>query len=59
MVPAMRHPNVPPEPILKRSRRILGVVGIVLFLLTFTATPFYDSSLMHFFHLEPFEAAGR
>lgn len=59
LAPAMRHPNVPPEPTLKKGRLILGVVGIVLFLLTFTATPFYDSSLMHFFHLEPFEAAGR
>ncbi len=59
MAPAMRHPNVPTEPMLKRSRLILGVVGIVLLLLTFTPTPFHGSSLMHFFHLEPFEAAGR
>jgi membrane-associated protease RseP (regulator of RpoE activity) len=59
LVPAMRHPKVPLEPTLKPGRFILGVVGIVLFLLTFTATPFYDSSLMHFFHLGSFEMAGR
>jgi multisubunit Na+/H+ antiporter MnhB subunit len=55
----MRHPNVPLQPGLKRGRLILGVIGIVLFLLTFTATPFYDSSLMHFFHIDPFETVGR
>jgi len=59
MIPAMRHPNVPRQPGLKRGRLILGVIGIVLFLLTFTATPFYDSSLMHFFHIDPFETLGR
>jgi hypothetical protein len=26
------------------------MIGIVIFLLTFTLTPFADSSLMHFFH---------
>ena len=59
MIPAMRHPNVPRQPGLKRGRLILGVIGIALFLLTFTATPFYDSSLMHFFHIDPFETLGR
>jgi membrane-associated protease RseP (regulator of RpoE activity) len=56
MIPAMRHPNVRLEPGLKRGRLALGVVGIVIFLLTFTPTPFYDSSLMHFLHVDPFRA---
>jgi membrane-associated protease RseP (regulator of RpoE activity) len=54
MIPAMRHPNVPSEPGLKRGRLVLGVIGIVIFLLTFTPTPFYDSSLMHFLSIDPF-----
>ncbi len=36
MIPAMRHPKVPIEPGLNRGRLILGIVGIALFLLTFT-----------------------
>lgn len=59
MIPAMRHPNVPPEPALKRGRALLGVLGLAVFLLTFTPTPFYDSSLMHFLHLNPFDTAPR
>jgi membrane-associated protease RseP (regulator of RpoE activity) len=58
MIPAMRHPKVPIESGLSRSRFILGIVGILIFLLTFTATPFYDSSLMHVFHIDPFSTAG-
>ena len=57
MVPGMRHPNVPVEPELNRGRLLLGIVGMVIFLLTFTATPFYDSSLMHFLHPDPFSSA--
>jgi membrane-associated protease RseP (regulator of RpoE activity) len=59
LIPAMRHPNVPPEPGLKRGRVVLGVVGLALLLLTFTPTPFYDSSLMHFFHPDPFTTTPR
>lgn len=59
MVPAMRHPNVPTQPALGRRRYILGIIGLVLFLLTFTPTPFYDSSLMHFFNLDTFSTTPR
>lgn len=48
MIPAMRHPRVPLEPSLSRGRLVLGIVGIVIFLLTFTPTPFYDNSLLDF-----------
>jgi membrane-associated protease RseP (regulator of RpoE activity) len=49
MIPAMRHPKVPIEPGLSRSRLALGIIGLAIFLLTFTPTPFYDNSLMNFF----------
>lgn len=57
MIPAMRHPNVPVAPELSRSRLVLGWIGLVIFLLTFTPTPFYNNSLMHFFHIDPFRSA--
>ncbi len=57
MVPGMRHPNVPVDPELNRGRLLLGIVGMLIFLLTFTAAPFYDSSLMHFLHPDPFSSA--
>jgi hypothetical protein len=38
---------------------VLGVIGIVIFLLTFTPTPFYDSSLMHLMHIDPFSTTPR
>ena len=50
LLPAMRHPRVPAETELHPGRLVLGMIGIVIFLLTFTLTPFADSSLMHFFH---------
>jgi membrane-associated protease RseP (regulator of RpoE activity) len=56
LIPAMRHPKVHMETSLSRGRLILGTVGIVIFLLTFTPTPFYDNSLMHFMHIDPFIA---
>jgi membrane-associated protease RseP (regulator of RpoE activity) len=56
MIPAMRHPNVPTHPGLKRGRIALGVVALAIFLLTFTVTPFYDNSLMNYLHLDPFRA---
>lgn len=59
LVPAMRHPRVPTEPRLNPGRTVLGVIGIVILVLTFTPTPFYDSSLMHFFHIDPFDIAPR
>lgn len=49
LIPFMRHPSVPLQPQLGRSRLILGAIGLLVFLLTFTPTPFYDSSLIDFF----------
>jgi len=49
MIPAMRHPKVPIDPGLSRRRLVLGVVGLAILLLTFTPTPFSNSSLMHLF----------
>jgi membrane-associated protease RseP (regulator of RpoE activity) len=49
LIPAMRHPRVPLEPRLSRGRLLLGIVGIAIFLLTFTPTPFYDNSLLDLF----------
>jgi len=57
MVPAMRHPKVAVEQELSRGRLVLGVIGLAIFLLTFTPTPFYDNSLMHFFQHDPFRTA--
>ena len=59
MIPAMRHPKVPVAPALDKSRLILGIIAIVIFLLTFTPTPFYDNSLMHFLHPDPFTTTPR
>lgn len=50
LIPAMRHPNVSVETGLTRRRLILGIVGFVILLLTFTPTPFYDSSLINVLH---------
>ena len=49
LLPAMRHPAVPAYPDLSRGRRILGWIGLAIFVLTFTPTPFYGNSLMAFF----------
>jgi len=57
LIPAMRHPNVPAEPAPTRGRVVLGIIGLLLFLLTYTSMPFYDNSLMHFFHIDPFRTA--
>ena len=57
LMPAMRHPQVPVESSLSRGRLALGVIGIVIFLLTFTPTPFEDNSLMHFLDVDPFSVA--
>ncbi len=46
MIPAMRHPKVPKDKELHRGRLVLAVIGLAIFLLTFTPTPFYNSSLM-------------
>ncbi len=57
LIPAMRHPRVPVQPVLSRSGLVLGIIGLAVFLLTFTPTPFYDNSLIYFFHINPFPAA--
>jgi membrane-associated protease RseP (regulator of RpoE activity) len=57
LLPAMRHPKLPVETELTRGRLILGLIGIAIFLLTFTITPFYGNSLMHFIHPDPFRNA--
>ena len=54
MIPSMRHPKIPCESSLSRGRLILGIIGFAILLLTFTLTPFADSSLLHFFHFNPF-----
>jgi hypothetical protein len=59
LIPAMRHPRVPVETSLSRSRLVMGVIGIAIFLLTFTPTPFYDNSLMHFLNMDSFSATPR
>ena len=55
LIPAMRHPRVPMDPAPTRGRIVLGVVGLAIFLLTFTTMPFYDNSLLHFFRADSFQ----
>jgi membrane-associated protease RseP (regulator of RpoE activity) len=59
LIPAMRHPRISAETALSKGRLLLGVAGIAIFLLTFTPTPFYDSSLMQVLQMDPFGVAGR
>ena len=53
-IPAMRHPRAPLEAKLSRGRVLLGLAGVAIFLLTFTPTPFENSSLLHFLRMDPF-----
>jgi membrane-associated protease RseP (regulator of RpoE activity) len=50
LIPAMRHPRVPLEPTLGRKRKLLAVLALLIFLLTFSPEPFSHSSLLHYFH---------
>jgi membrane-associated protease RseP (regulator of RpoE activity) len=50
LLPAMRHPNPPIETAPSPARILLGIIGLALFALTFTPTPFYDNSLIDFIH---------
>ena len=59
MIPAMRHPTILCESGLSRGRLVLGVIGFAVLLMTFTLTPFADSSLLHFLHFDPFSAMPR
>jgi membrane-associated protease RseP (regulator of RpoE activity) len=46
LLPAMRHPRIPLDSKLSRGRIVLAVAGALIFLLTFTPTPFHDVSLL-------------
>lgn len=46
LIPALRHPHVPPEAQLTRGRIALGLLGLAIFVLTFSPMPFYDNSLL-------------
>jgi hypothetical protein len=35
---------------------VLAGIAVLLFLLTFTPTPFYNNSLMHFLHADPWRS---
>lgn len=61
LLPAMRHPRVPYDTPLSRRRKVLGVVGLAILILSFTPTPFYDNSLLDLLRLAPRSmlAAGR
>jgi membrane-associated protease RseP (regulator of RpoE activity) len=50
LIPAMRHPRVPIATTLSPARITLGAAGLAILLLTFTPTPFYDSSLLQLLH---------
>jgi membrane-associated protease RseP (regulator of RpoE activity) len=54
LLPAMRHPKVPLQGGLHRGRVLLGIAGIVIFVLTFTLAPFYDNSLLQILHVNLF-----
>ena len=56
-IPAMRHPRVARQTELRRGRLVLGLIGLAIFLLTFTTTPFHDNSLLHIFHVKLFHRA--
>lgn len=49
LLPALRHPQVAAQPPLSRRRVVLGAVGLLVLVLSFTPTPFYDNSLLYFF----------
>ncbi len=57
LIPALRHPKVPLETGLSPGRAVLGILGLLLFVLTFTPTPFYDNSLLQLLNIDPFAAA--
>lgn len=54
LIPALRHPKVSEVARLSPTRAILGVCGFILFVLTFTPTPFYDNSLLQLLNVDPF-----
>jgi membrane-associated protease RseP (regulator of RpoE activity) len=50
MVTGMRHPRVPLEPGLDRSRHLLALFGLLMLLLTFVPAPFRGAGLYSLFH---------
>jgi membrane-associated protease RseP (regulator of RpoE activity) len=50
LIPAMRHPRVPAERSLDRSRLMLSLVALVILILTFSAEPFQGNSVFHYLH---------
>ncbi len=59
LIPAMRHPRVPVETNLSGGRLALGCIGLVIFLMTFTPTPFEGNSLMQLLRPDPIGATQR
>lgn len=57
LIPGLRHPKVPLQTSLSPGRAVLGILGLLLFVLTFTPTPFYDNSLLQLLNIDPFSAA--
>ncbi len=53
LLPVMRHPKVPLQGRLDSRRVVLGVIAVLMFLLTFNLTPFYDNSLLQVLHVDP------
>jgi len=52
-LPAMRHARVPPGPPLDKRRKMLAWIALAIFLLTFSAQPFSDTSLLHYLRPHP------
>jgi len=53
-LPVMRHPKVPFQGGLDTRRVILGIIAVLIFLLTFNLTPFYDNSLLQILNVDLF-----
>jgi membrane-associated protease RseP (regulator of RpoE activity) len=54
LLPVMRHPKVPFQGGLDTRRVILGIIAVLIFLLTFNLTPFYDNSLLQILNVNLF-----
>ena len=48
LLPAMRHPRVPIVQGMDRKRLTLSVLALAIFILTFSAAPFPDTSILHY-----------
>lgn len=54
LIPALRHPKVQVDAAISPGRAVLGILGLALFVLTFTPTPFYSNSLLQLLNVDPF-----